>query len=111
MSADQPTRQHAVRSDANAQLATRRQNFRLDTARGERVLDLQIADRMYGMGTPQGRGAHLGQTDITHIPCLDHLADGTYRVLDRHLRIEPRRTVDVDVVNTEPLQRVGEEIL
>ncbi len=37
--------------------------------------------------------------------------DGADRLLDRHVGIEPRRPVDVDMVGAQPLQRIGGEIL
>ena len=83
-------------------------NLVLDAARDQRILDLQIADRMDLGGAADGVGANLGQADVTDEPGLDHFGDGADRVLDRHVGIDARRPVDVDMVGAQPLQRIGE---
>ena len=88
-----------------------RQDFILDAARDQRIFDLQIADRMHGGGAADRFGAHLRQADMADIAGLHHVGDGADRLLDRHVRIEPRRPVDIDMVDAEPLQRIGEEVL
>ena len=62
-------------------------------------------------GAADRLGADLRQADVADVAGLHQVGDGADRVLDRHVRIEARRTVDVDVVDAEPLQRVGEEVL
>src|SRR5215204_153537 len=42
---------------------------------------------------------------------LHHVGHCADRLLDRHIRIEPRRAIDVDGLDAEPLQRIGDEIL
>ena len=42
---------------------------------------------------------------------LHHVGDGADRVFDRHMRIDPRRLIEVDVIGVEPSQRIAEEIL
>jgi hypothetical protein len=64
---------------------------------------------MHRGGAPQGLGADLGEADVTHIAGLHHLRDRADGVLDRHPRVEPRRPVHVDVLDPEPLERVGEK--
>jgi hypothetical protein len=110
MPADETARQHAVGGDADAKLATGRENVVLDAARDQRIFDLQVGDRVRGVGAPNGVGADFRKTDMFDIAGLHHLGDGADRFLDRHRRIEPRRAVDVDMIDPEPLQRVGEEI-
>ena len=107
--ADQPARQHAIGGDADAELAAGRQDVALDAARDQRVLDLQIGDRMHRVRAADGFGADFRQADVPIAARLHHVGDRADRVLDRHVGIEPRRAVDVDVVDAEPLQRVGEE--
>ena len=69
------------------------------------------SDGMHG-GRPVDRlGSDLRKPDVADIASLDHFRDGADRVLDRHVRIEPRRTVDVDMIRAEALQSVGERIL
>jgi hypothetical protein len=48
---------------------------------------------------------------VADVAGVDHLLDGAHRVLDRHRRVEPGRAVDVDVVDAQPGQRVGQEVL
>src|SRR3569833_1495023 len=101
----------SLRDSIPIQLVTIRQHLRLDAARSKRILDLQIADRVSGVHTPQRRRTDLRQTNITHIIGLDRAAYGTHRLLDPNGWVEARRAIDVDVVHTKPLQRVGQEIL
>ena len=49
-----------------------------------------------------GLGADLGEADVADVAGLDHLGDRADRLLDRHVRVEARRPVDVDVVGAEP---------
>src|SRR4030095_2527590 len=71
MPADQSARQDAVGSDCYAELAAGRQNLRLDAARDQRVLDLQIDDRVHRVRTPDRRGADLREADVAHVSLLD----------------------------------------
>src|SRR5487761_1993410 len=65
---------------------------------------------MHRVSAPDGLRADFRQTDVAYVPLLDEIRDGPDRVLDWHVRIEPRRTVDVDVVDAQALQRVGDEV-
>ncbi len=65
---------------------------------------------MHGVGAANGVGAALGKTDMLDVAGLHHVGDGTDGVFDRHRWIEPRRPVDVDVIDAKPLQRIGEEV-
>src|SRR5262249_59348217 len=67
MPADQPARQNAIRSDADAKLAAGGKDLALDPARNQRVLALHIADRVNGIGAPDRVGADLGKTDMADI--------------------------------------------
>ena len=60
-------------------------------------------------GAADGFGADLGQADVADVPGFHHVGDRTDGVLDRHVRIEAGGTVDVDVVQTKPLQGIGEK--
>ena len=66
---------------------------------------------MDGGRPPDRLGAHLGETDVADIAGLHHVGDGADRVLDRHIGIEPGGAVDVDMIDAETLQRIGEEVL
>ncbi|KWA38865.1 hypothetical protein WL27_15990 [Burkholderia multivorans] len=47
---------------------------------------------------------------MAHVAGLDEIGDRADRLLDRHRRIDARRPVEIDVVGTEPLQRIGDEV-
>ena len=113
VAADQPARQHAVGGDRRCPSSRQvGQDLVLDAARDQRVLDLQVGDRdATACGAADRLGADLRQPDVADVAGLDQLGDRADRLLDRHVRVEPRRAVDVDVVGAEPLQRVGEEVL
>ena len=86
------------------------QNVALDAARDQRVFDLQVDDRMHRVRPANGVGADLGQADMPDPAGLDHVGHRADALLDRHVGIEPRRPIDVDGVDAEPLQRIGDEI-
>ena len=108
---EQAPRQHSVCRDPDPELARGRQDVGFDAPGYERVFDLEIGDRMHGCRATERLAAHLRQPDVPHVPGLHHLGDGAHRVLDRHRGIKPGRAVDVDVVDPEARQCVGEEVL
>ena len=77
----------------------------------ERVLDLQIADRMHRLRAADRLRSDLRQADGPHVAGLDQIGDGADGVLDRHAGIEARRAIDVDVIDAEARQAVREEVL
>ena len=108
--AQQAARQHAVGGHADAELGKAREDLRLGSTTDERILDLQVGDRMHGVRAFDGVDPHLRQTDRADIASVDEVGNGANRVLDRHSRIEPGGPVDVDVIDAQPLQRIAEEV-
>ena len=109
-SRQQPARIDAIGRDADAQLANRGQYLGLDTARNQRVLDLQRRNRMHGVCSSNRSGRRLRHADVAHVTRLHHLCDSANGILDRHRRIDARRLVQIHVVRTESLQRVCQKI-
>ena len=62
------------------------------------------------MGAQHRLGRHLAQPQMAHVARVDHLLDRARHVFDRHVGIEPRRAIDVDMVRAEPFQRIGKEV-
>src|SRR5260221_1492742 len=60
VAADQAARENAVGGDGDAELARGRPGRIFDAARDQRILDLQVPDRMDGSGAPQRPPADLG---------------------------------------------------
>src|SRR5699024_9636271 len=96
--ADQSAGEHAVRGDADAEVSAGVQDPVLDAAGEHRVLDLQVADRCVGSGSPDRVGADLGQSDVADTTVFDLLGDRADGVLDWDVRVETGGAVDVDVV-------------
>jgi hypothetical protein len=111
VAAEQAAREHAVGGHADPELAQRGQDLGLDAARDQRVLDLQVADRVNGRGTADRVCPGLREADVAHVPGLHHLGDRADRLLDRDRGVDAREAVDVDVVGAEAVERVGEEAL
>ncbi len=105
---EQAAGEHPVGGDSDAQLPRGGQDFGLDAAGEQRVLDLQVGDRVDGVGAAQGLRADLGQADVADQAGLHHLGDRADGLLDRDGRVEAGRAVDVDVVGAEAVQRVRE---
>jgi hypothetical protein len=59
-------------------------------------------------GAADRLGADLGQADVPHVPRLHELADRADGLLDRHLGVQARRAIDVDVLDAQPVQAVRE---
>src|SRR5690606_22321084 len=83
----------------------------LDVAGEQGILDLQVGDRGDRGRSPNRRRPHLTEPDVSDVPLLDELRDGSHRFLNGDVGIEARRAVDVDVVDAEPAQRVGQRVL
>ena len=94
----------AVRGQAHAQLPAGGQDLRLDSAREQRVLDLQVGDRMDGVGAAHRFGSCLRQADVPHIARTDHLCDGSDGLLDWYVWVYPAEAVGVDVIGAEASQ-------
>src|SRR5262249_23399101 len=110
VAADEPARQHAIGRDADAELAAGLQNVALDAARDQRIFDLQVGDRMDRVGAAGGFPARLGAAELLYVTLLHPLAERADGLFDRHVGIEPRRTIDIDRFDAEPLQRISQEI-
>ena len=108
---NKPAAQHAISDDADAALAHRRQDRFLDAARHQRIFDLQRRDRMHRAGARDGRGRYFGQADMADMAGADQIRERAHRLLDRHLGIEARRLIEIDMIGAEPGQAVGERAL
>jgi hypothetical protein len=106
--ADEAAAQDAVGGDPDPELAAGRQDLGLDAARDQRVLDLQVADRVRRRRAADRVRADLRQADVAHVAGLHELGDRADRLLDRHVGVQARGAVDVDVVDAEAGQRVGQ---
>ena len=66
---------------------------------------------MHFRRAPNRLGADLGQANVADVARLHHVGDGTYRILDRHVWIEARWLVDVDVIDAKARQTVRKGVL
>ena len=58
-------------------------------------------------GRPADRGRpHLGEPDVAHVARLHHVRNRADRIFNGHCGVEARRTIDVDVFQSQALQRV-----
>jgi hypothetical protein len=64
-----------------------------------------------GLGALDGFDADFRQADVADVTLLDQVGNGADGLLNGDARVEARRPVDVDVVDAESLQAVGEEVL
>ena len=99
MAADQPTREHAVSRDPDPQLAQVGKDPVLDAAGDQRILDLQIADRMHRVRATDRVGADLRQADYRTYPAWISSAIAPIVSSIGTSGIEPRWPIDVDVVD------------
>ena len=101
----------AVGGDADPELAAGGEDLLLDSAREERVLDLQVGDRVHRVRATNRLRPDLGEADVADVARLHQLRDRADGLLDRHVGEDAAGPVDVDVVGAEPAERVGEEVL
>src|SRR6201999_488454 len=94
-----------VRHEADAEFAQQRQHLGLLVARPQRVLRLQCRDRVDGVRAADRRDPRLRQPYVANLALGDQLGDGSDGVLDRGVRVDWVRVVQVDPVGSEPLQR------
>ena len=66
---------------------------------------------MHRVRPANGFGAHFGKPDMLDPAGLHHVGHRANALFDRHIGIKPRRPIDVDVIDAEPLQRIGDKIL
>src|ERR1039458_1589479 len=111
VAADQTAAQNTVGGDGDVQVAALRQDRLLDPARDQGILDLHVADRMSSLRAADRLGADLRESYVAHVARLDELRDRADALLDRHVGIEARRAVDVDVLDTKACQRVRQRSL
>src|SRR5436190_19096825 len=67
-------------------------------------------DRMHRVSSPDRFDTYFGKTNRWHIAGLDQIGNRTHRVFNWNCRIQPRRTVDIDVIDTKTCQALREEI-
>src|SRR5262249_26810819 len=106
---EEAARQYAVGRRRNAELGEYGEDRSLRAAAQQRVFDLEVADRVHLHRATDVLHADLREADVANVARLDHVGDRPDGLLDRHGGIEARRTVDVDVIDAEARQGVGEE--
>ena len=111
MTTQKTTGEHPVRGDSDAQLTAYRQDLVLDPTGQQRVLDLKIGYRMDSVRTTDRLGPGLRQPDVPNVSGLHHLRDRTDRLLSWYRRIHPPQAVHIDIVGTEPTQRICQRAL
>ncbi len=87
---------------ADAELAQRRQDLRLEVALPERVLALERGDRVHGVGAADRPLARLGQAEEADLPFAHQLRHRADDILDRHRGIDAVLVQQIDVVRPEP---------
>src|SRR5579884_2097754 len=60
---------------------------------------------------PNRLDTDFAEADPANVAIPHQLADRADRVFDRHVAVESRRTVDVDVIDAEPLEGIREKVL
>lgn len=91
--------------EADAELAEQRENLGLDVAGPQGVFGLQGCYRVYGVGTADGGGPGLGQSDVADLALDDEVGQRADGLLDGGVRVDAVLVIEVDVVGSEPLER------
>jgi hypothetical protein len=67
--------------------------------------------RCFALALSDGLCAHLREPDVAHVAGFHQIRDRADGVLDGHVRVAPRRLIEIDVVRLQPLQRVRQRRL
>ena len=103
--AEEAAPERRVGDEADAELAQRRQDLRLDVARPQRVLGLHRGDRVDGVRAADRLRRGLAQPDVADLALGDELGERADRLLDRRARVDAVLVVEVDVIGAQALQR------
>ena len=109
---EQAAREHAVERRADAELRAAR--GKIFSSGPRETSEYSICRSAIGCDLWRARDrldADLGEADVAHESRLHHVGDGADGVLDRHVRIEARRAVDVDVIDAEARQLYARKFL
>jgi len=77
-------------------------------AADEGVLNLEVNDGVDGGSAADGFGSDLRETDVADVSGFDHLGDGSDGVFNGHGGVKTCGAIDVDVVDAEAFEGVGE---
>ncbi len=102
---EEPAAERRVGDDADPQRPAGGQDLGLDPALPERILGLQRADRVHGVGAPERRCARFRQAEVADLPGLDELGHGAHDLLDRHGGVDAMLVEEVDPVGSQPTER------
>jgi len=97
--------ERGVRHQADAEPADRRQDLVLEVAGEQRPLALEGGDRVHGVGATDRVGGGFGEAQVADLARLDELLHRADGLLDRDRGVHAVLVVEVDVVDTEALER------
>ena len=103
-SSEEATSQWAVGNKAYTQLPARFQDFTFGIPGPKRVFSLQCGDWMNFAGAADGCGSGFRQPQESYFALTDQISHGADRVFDGRVGIDAMLIVNVDVLQTEPLE-------
>src|SRR5215207_6295161 len=104
-SGEEATPERAVGDEPDAQLAHGRQDLVLHVPSKERILRLEGADGVHGVGLPDGLWSRLGEPEVANLAGLHKLLHRADRLVDGCLRVHAVLVVDVYVIHAEARER------
>jgi hypothetical protein len=106
LAGEEPTTERRVGDEPDAEVATGVEHaVVLRIASPQRVLGLERSDRVRRVPAPQRVRRSLAHPEVANLAGSDELAHRADGVLDRHVGVDAVLVVEVDDVDTEPLQR------
>ncbi len=105
---EQAAREDSVGGDGDSEFVEDGKDFGFGRAADEGVFNLQVDDGVHGGGAADRLGANFAEADVAHVPGLDHVGDRADGFFNGDVGIEPGGAVDVDVVDAETLEGIGE---
>jgi hypothetical protein len=103
-SGEETAAERRVGDVGDPELATGRQCLLGRVPIQQRVLALHRAQRMDGVGAPDGCRRRLREAKVAYLSPVDEPRHGPHRILDRNLGVYPVLVVDVDRVDPEALE-------
>lgn len=98
--------QRAERDEADAEFLEHGNDRLFGLPPPQRVFALQCGDRLHRVRVADGLRAGLREAEVPDLPPLDQLLDRAGHLLDRDVAVDTVLVEQVDVVGTQPFQRL-----
>src|SRR5262249_10526388 len=105
LSAEEAAADGTISDETDSKFSYRRQNSGFNLTLPQRILHLNRAERMNGMGATNGCRGCFGKSDVADFPLSHEIRHRANCIFDGSVRIDAVLIVKIDVIGSEPPQR------